>query len=97
MPATFIIRQATNGQFHFNLTAANNKIILSSETYHDKSGAQGGGSRLSRPTAPPIRTTSAGRGPAVTRALSSWLPTRKSLAGARGTPPSHPWSAASPR
>jgi uncharacterized protein YegP (UPF0339 family) len=96
MPATFIIRQATNGQFHFNLTAANKKIILSSETYRDKSGAQGG-SRLSRPTAPPIRATSAGPHPAVTRTLSSWLPTRKSLVGARGAPPSHPWSAASPR
>ena len=42
MPATFIIRKATNGQFHFNLTASNNKIILSSETYRDKSGAQAG-------------------------------------------------------
>jgi uncharacterized protein YegP (UPF0339 family) len=42
MPASFIIRKATNGQFHFNLTAANNKNILSSETYRDKSGAQAG-------------------------------------------------------
>jgi uncharacterized protein YegP (UPF0339 family) len=42
MPASFIIRKAVNGQFHFNLTAANNKTILSSETYRDKSGAQAG-------------------------------------------------------
>lgn len=42
MPASFIIRKASNGQFHFNLTAANNKNILSSETYGDKSGAKTG-------------------------------------------------------
>src|SRR5512137_1699821 len=42
MAASFILRKATNGQFHFNLTAANNKNILSSETYRDKSGALAG-------------------------------------------------------
>jgi len=42
MPASFIIRKASNGQFHFNLTAANNRNILSSETYGDKSGAKTG-------------------------------------------------------
>jgi uncharacterized protein len=42
MPTNFITRKAANGQFHFNLTAANNKIILSSETYTDKSGAREG-------------------------------------------------------
>jgi uncharacterized protein YegP (UPF0339 family) len=42
MPAAFILRKATNGQFHFNLTAANNKIILSSETYRNKASAQVG-------------------------------------------------------
>ncbi len=42
MPAAFLIRKSTNGQFHFNLTAANNKIILSSETYRNKGGAQAG-------------------------------------------------------
>jgi len=42
MPASFILRKATNGQFHFNLTAANNKNILTSETYRDKSGARAG-------------------------------------------------------
>ena len=42
MPASFILRKATNGQFHFNLTAANNKNILSSETYRNRSGALAG-------------------------------------------------------
>ena len=42
MPAAFVIRRAANGQFHFNLTAPNNKNILSSETYRDKGGAQVG-------------------------------------------------------
>ena len=42
MPAAFILRKFTNGQFHFNLTAANNKIILSSETYRNKASAQVG-------------------------------------------------------
>jgi hypothetical protein len=42
MPAAFILRRATNGQFHFNLTAANNKNVLSSETYRNKASAQAG-------------------------------------------------------
>jgi uncharacterized protein YegP (UPF0339 family) len=42
MAAPFILRKATHGQFHFNLPAANNKNILSSETYRDKSGALAG-------------------------------------------------------
>ena len=42
MSAAFSIRKSTNGQFHFNLTAANNKIILSSETYRNKACAQAG-------------------------------------------------------
>jgi uncharacterized protein YegP (UPF0339 family) len=42
MPAAFILRKASNGQFHFNLTAANNKTILSSETYRNKGSAQAG-------------------------------------------------------
>ena len=42
MPSAFILRKSTNGQFHFNLTAANNKIILSSETYRNKASAQAG-------------------------------------------------------
>jgi uncharacterized protein YegP (UPF0339 family) len=39
MPASYIIRKTTNGQFHFNLIAANNKTILSSERYRNKAGA----------------------------------------------------------
>ncbi len=42
MPAAFIIRKAVNGQYYFNLTAENNQTILSSETYRDKAGAEGG-------------------------------------------------------
>ena len=42
MPAAFILRKATNGQFHFNLTANNNKVILSSETYRNRGSAQAG-------------------------------------------------------
>jgi uncharacterized protein YegP (UPF0339 family) len=42
MPAGFILRRTAKGQHLFNLTAANGKIILTSEQYRDKSGAQAG-------------------------------------------------------
>jgi uncharacterized protein YegP (UPF0339 family) len=42
MPAQFIIKKSSNNQFYFNLTAENNQIILSSEMYVSKSGAEGG-------------------------------------------------------
>jgi len=42
MPASFIIRKAANGQFYFNLTAENNKVILTGETYRSKAGALNG-------------------------------------------------------
>lgn len=42
MPAAYILRKASDGQFYFNLTAENNEKILASETYRDKSGAQNG-------------------------------------------------------
>jgi uncharacterized protein YegP (UPF0339 family) len=42
MPAAYVIRKATDGQYYFNLTAENNEKILTSETYRDKSGAQNG-------------------------------------------------------
>ncbi len=42
MPAAFIIRKAANGQFYFNLTAENNKVILTSEMYRSKAGALNG-------------------------------------------------------
>lgn len=42
MPATFVIRKSANQQFYFNLRAANNQVILTSETYTTKASAQGG-------------------------------------------------------
>ncbi len=42
MPAAYILRKATDGQFYFNLTAENNQKILASETYKQKSNAQNG-------------------------------------------------------
>jgi uncharacterized protein YegP (UPF0339 family) len=39
MPAQFQLRRAADGQFHFNLTAENNKVILTSEMYRAKDGA----------------------------------------------------------
>lgn len=39
MPARFTIRKTSNGQFHFNLSAGNNRIVLSSERYSSKSRA----------------------------------------------------------
>ena len=42
MPGKFEIKRAKNGQFHFNLKAANGEIILSSETYTTKSSAKNG-------------------------------------------------------
>lgn len=42
MPGKFEIKKAKNGQFHFNLKAANGEIILSSEMYvHKKSALNG--------------------------------------------------------
>src|SRR5689334_21124910 len=42
MIGKFEIKQAGNGQFHFHLKAANGSIILSSEMYKAKSGAERG-------------------------------------------------------
>lgn len=42
MPAAFVLRKAADGQYFFNLTAKNNKTILTSETYRDRGGAQQG-------------------------------------------------------
>ncbi len=39
MPASFRLRQAADGQSYFNLTAENNQIILTSETYTTKQAA----------------------------------------------------------
>lgn len=42
MSAAYILRKASDGQFYFNLTAENNKKILTSETYREKSSARNG-------------------------------------------------------
>lgn len=39
MPAQFILKKSNGDQFHFNLTAENNEVILSSESYKSKDGA----------------------------------------------------------
>jgi uncharacterized protein YegP (UPF0339 family) len=42
MSANFQLRQAADGQWTFNLTAENNKIILTSETYTTRQAALNG-------------------------------------------------------
>ncbi len=42
MASKFELKQATNGQFHFNLKANNGAIILSSELYQEKRSAEQG-------------------------------------------------------
>lgn len=42
MAGKFELKPASNGQYHFNLKAGNGEIILSSETYTSKSGAENG-------------------------------------------------------
>lgn len=42
MAAKFEIKQASNGQYMFNLKSGNGQIILTSEMYSSKSGAENG-------------------------------------------------------
>lgn len=42
MARKFELKQATNGQFHFNLKANNGQVILSSELYKAKASAING-------------------------------------------------------
>ncbi len=42
MAGKFELKKAKNGQFMFNLKAANGEIILTSEMYKEKSGAKNG-------------------------------------------------------
>lgn len=42
MAASFEIKQASNGEFHFNLKAGNGQIILGSEMYAAKAAALNG-------------------------------------------------------
>jgi uncharacterized protein YegP (UPF0339 family) len=39
MPGIFDLKKAANGQFMFNLKAANHEVILTSELYHQKHSA----------------------------------------------------------
>lgn len=42
MAGKFELKAAKSGQFHFNLLASNGQIILQSEMYENKAGAQNG-------------------------------------------------------
>lgn len=42
MAGKFELKKASNGQFMFNLKATNGQVILTSEQYESKSGAQNG-------------------------------------------------------
>jgi len=42
MAGKFGLKKAKNGEFLFNLHAANGQVILTSETYQEKRGATGG-------------------------------------------------------
>jgi len=42
MAGKFDLKKAKDGQFYFNLKASNGKVILTSETYTEKRGAQNG-------------------------------------------------------
>ena len=42
MPGTFVLEKGAAGKYRFNLKAGNNEIILTSETYEAKAGAENG-------------------------------------------------------
>jgi uncharacterized protein YegP (UPF0339 family) len=42
MPGYFEVKKAANGQFMFNLKAANNRVVLTSETYSSRAAAETG-------------------------------------------------------
>jgi len=42
MAGKFELKKGASGKYHFNLKAANGQVILSSEMYNDKAGAEGG-------------------------------------------------------
>lgn len=42
MPGKYVLRKTSDGQFMFNLNAANGEVILTSERYVAKSGAENG-------------------------------------------------------
>ena len=49
MAAKFHLKKAKDGQFHFNLHAANGEIILTSELYKAKDSALGGIESVHKP------------------------------------------------
>lgn len=55
MPAKFEIKKAKNGQFYFNLKAANHEIILTSEMYTTKASAKKGVASVQKNAAEPRR------------------------------------------
>ncbi|MDI1242951.1 MAG: YegP family protein [bacterium] len=42
MAGKFVIKTGKNGKFSFNLKASNGQVILSSESYDSRKGAEGG-------------------------------------------------------
>ena len=42
MPGKFVLTAGKNGKFHFNLKASNGQIILTSEKYESRKGAESG-------------------------------------------------------
>lgn len=42
MAGKYELKKSADGQFMFNLRAGNSKVVLTSETYADKAGAQAG-------------------------------------------------------
>lgn len=42
MPGKFEIKAGKNGKYRFNLKSSNGQVILSSESYDSRSGAEGG-------------------------------------------------------
>jgi uncharacterized protein YegP (UPF0339 family) len=42
MASAFVIQKGSTGKFHFNLRANNNEVVLTSESYEEKSSAKGG-------------------------------------------------------
>ena len=55
MPAKFEIKKAKNGQFFFNLKAANGETILTSEMYTTKSSAKNGIASVKKNSTDPKR------------------------------------------
>jgi uncharacterized protein YegP (UPF0339 family) len=42
MAGKFELKRGAGGKYHFNLKASNGRVILSSETYNDRAGAENG-------------------------------------------------------